>query len=276
MVYSIRENIYIIIYLLFNASEVRSKKGGLGMQEIRYMISDTAKKVEVEAHVLRYWEEELNLNIARNEMGHRYYTAKDILVFQNIKKLKEQGFQLKTIKMVLPELENENVDNIIKRKEELNMDAESLMYGYQPQEAGGTSCSHPMQSSYQMQSAHQTPAAYYNSQPMQNTSSINMDEKMQQFQMILGNIVAQALHKNNEALSKDIGENVSERVLKQMNCVAKEQEEREEERFKKLDEMIRNTQQGKKEQEMAEKKKKKEKKGLFSKKRKVVGSESPA
>ena len=102
MVYSIGENIYIIIYLLFNASEVRSKKGGFGMQEIRYMISDTAKKVEVEAHVLRYWEEELNLNIARNEMGHRYYTAKDILVFQNIKKLKEQGFQLKTIKMVLP------------------------------------------------------------------------------------------------------------------------------------------------------------------------------
>ena len=38
------------------------------MQEIRYMISDTAKKVEVETHVLRYWEEELSLNIARNEM----------------------------------------------------------------------------------------------------------------------------------------------------------------------------------------------------------------
>lgn len=249
------------------------------MQEIRYMISDTAKKVEVEAHVLRYWEEELNLNIARNEMGHRYYTAKDILVFQNIKKLKEQGFQLKTIKMVLPELENENVDSIIKRKEELNMEAESLMYGYQPQETGGTGYAQPMQSSYQMQSSHQAPVTYQTSQPVQNASSVNMDEKMQQFQMILGNIVAQALNNNNEALSRDIGENVSERVLKQMNYVAKEQEEREEERFKKLDEMIRNTQQGKKEQGAAEKaegKKKKEKKGLFSKKRKVVSSESPA
>ena len=29
------------------------------MGEVRYMISDAAKLVDVEAHVLRYWEEEL-------------------------------------------------------------------------------------------------------------------------------------------------------------------------------------------------------------------------
>ena len=74
------------------------------MREVRYMISDTAKKVDVEAHVLRYWEEELELDIARNEMGHRYYTNDDILLFRDIKELKEQGFQLKAIKMLLPEL----------------------------------------------------------------------------------------------------------------------------------------------------------------------------
>lgn len=242
------------------------------MQEMRYMISDTAKKVEVEAHVLRYWEEELCLNIARNEMGHRYYTAKDILVFQNIKKLKEQGFQLKTIKMVLPELENENVDNIIKRREELNMEAESMLCGYHNQNTAGTGSSHSVSASRQMPLDYQPAVS-------QSAANINMDDKMQQFQMILGNIVAQALHNNNEALSQELGENISERVLKQMNCVAKEQEEREEERYKRLDEMIRNTQLGKKEQESVVSKKedkKKEKKGLFARKRKVVGSESPA
>lgn len=31
------------------------------------LISDAAKEVEVESHVLRYWEEELNLPIRRNE-----------------------------------------------------------------------------------------------------------------------------------------------------------------------------------------------------------------
>ena len=42
-----------------------------------YMISDAAKNVKVEAHVLRYWEEELKLPVRRNEMGHRCYTEDD-------------------------------------------------------------------------------------------------------------------------------------------------------------------------------------------------------
>ena len=33
------------------------------MGEVRYMISDAARLVDVEAHVLRYWEEELELPI---------------------------------------------------------------------------------------------------------------------------------------------------------------------------------------------------------------------
>ena len=39
------------------------------MAEARYLISDAAKKVDVESHVLRYWEEELELNIPRNARG---------------------------------------------------------------------------------------------------------------------------------------------------------------------------------------------------------------
>ena len=31
------------------------------MESKRYMISDAARMVDVEAHVLRYWEEELEL-----------------------------------------------------------------------------------------------------------------------------------------------------------------------------------------------------------------------
>lgn len=66
-----------------------------------FLISDAARKVQVEAHVLRYWEDELALPIKRNELGHRYYTEEDIKRFQDIKELKERGLQLKAIKMVL-------------------------------------------------------------------------------------------------------------------------------------------------------------------------------
>lgn len=71
------------------------------MDKVRYMISDAADMVHVETHVLRYWEEELELAIPRNEMGHRYYTRENIKEFQKIKDLKEQGYQLKAIRMIL-------------------------------------------------------------------------------------------------------------------------------------------------------------------------------
>ena len=74
------------------------------MQDIRYIISDASKKIGVEQYTLRYWEEELNLNIQRNEMGHRYYREEDLEVFRAVKVLKEQGYQLRAIKMLLPDI----------------------------------------------------------------------------------------------------------------------------------------------------------------------------
>lgn len=71
------------------------------MNDTIYYISEASKKVEVEPHVLRYWEDELKLSIGRNEMGHRCYTGKDIETLRRIKQLKEQGLQLKAIRTVL-------------------------------------------------------------------------------------------------------------------------------------------------------------------------------
>lgn len=81
------------------------------MDEKRYLISDAAKVVQAEPHVLRYWEEELELPIQRTELGHRYYTEEDIQTFENIKELKERGFQLKAIKVLLPELKKRKADS---------------------------------------------------------------------------------------------------------------------------------------------------------------------
>lgn len=71
------------------------------MNETRYLISETAKITQVEPHVLRYWEEELGLAIGRNEMGHRYYTDKDIQTFLTIKELKKKGLQLRAIRTII-------------------------------------------------------------------------------------------------------------------------------------------------------------------------------
>ena len=42
------------------------------MEKVRYMISDAAALAGVETHVLRYWEEELDLTIPRNETSILY------------------------------------------------------------------------------------------------------------------------------------------------------------------------------------------------------------
>ena len=76
--------------------EPRERKEYIKMS--RYLISEAARLTGVEAHVLRFWEEELKLEIPRNEQGHRYYTEEHIAVFEHIKNMKLQGFPLKTIK----------------------------------------------------------------------------------------------------------------------------------------------------------------------------------
>ena len=61
------------------------------MAEVHYLISDASRKVDVEAHVLRYWRDELELKIPRNEMGHRFYTEFHIRLFKQVKMLKDKG-----------------------------------------------------------------------------------------------------------------------------------------------------------------------------------------
>ena len=67
-----------------------------------YTMTETSNLVEERASVLRYWEDELCLHIARNERGHRLFTSKDIRILFGIKELKKKGLQLKEIKEVVP------------------------------------------------------------------------------------------------------------------------------------------------------------------------------
>lgn len=72
--------------------------------ETRYTVRQAADMTGVKSYVLRYWEDELDLRIQRNELGHRYYTRYDIQLFMNIKELKNRGLQLRAIKELLPKI----------------------------------------------------------------------------------------------------------------------------------------------------------------------------
>ena len=181
------------------------------MEKVRYMISDAADMVHVETHVLRYWEEELELTIPRNEMGHRYYTRENIKEFQRIKDLKDQGYQLKAIRMILHtgKLGEEKIKESLK---EPLANAENM-----PEQL-------PM---------------IRQSTSVENISTLTPEERMCQFRELMSDIVGQAIAQNNEELSQTIGKDVQELVLKEMNYLMREQDNAQEERYRKLDAAIR-------------------------------------
>ena len=72
--------------------------------EQRYTVTQAADILGVRASVLRYWEEELELRICRNEQRHRYYTENDITLLANIKELKKRGLALRAIKDLIPRI----------------------------------------------------------------------------------------------------------------------------------------------------------------------------
>lgn len=191
------------------------------MENARYMISDAANIVNVESHVLRYWEEELELAIPRNEMGHRYYTEENIAQFQKIKEWKEQGYQLKAIRMM--------IHNIPEDHQVVQMNREY-------------------------------PEAKPSYSIKEHSNSASNTVKLEQFQSMMKIIVKQAIEENNPALGKEVGVQVGEKVLKEMNYLMREQDEAEEERFRKLDAAIRSQQRGRRFRKEKTEKKEKDKK----------------
>ena len=185
------------------------------MEEQKYLISDAARIVKVEAHVLRYWEEELELPIGRTELGHRYYTRENIETFQKVKDLKEKGLQLKAIKTILKGLEK-----------------------YQVLHQSGEVRSNPVpEESADAESEKNTEKETVTGQ--ENTQELQVlqenTEKLKHFENLVEGIVERVVKENNETLEKHIEVTFS----REMDYLVHMQEQREEERYRKLDESIR-------------------------------------
>lgn len=182
-----------------------------------YFISDAAKEVKVESHVLRYWEEELNLPIKRNELGHRYYTKEDVELFCKVKDLKERGLQLKAIKTIMEDgkLESGKTESGKTENREVNWEGENHGMGIMILE------SHDV-----------NPSA--------------KEEKAKRIQNLLRQIIQETVRES----SREICREIKESVLKELDYQFRIQEERLEEReelrmqrseeyYRRMDELLR-------------------------------------
>ena len=214
------------------------------MAEIHYLISDASKKVDVEAHVLRYWEEELELSIPRNEMGHRFYTDYHIRLFRQVKSLKEKGYQLKAIKAALAKTFQDGKTVI--SGEILEEDVIAALKGTGPegQEAREKAGTKEEAEGGQAREKAAEDSAVKNLAPFDSDSveALLAEEKMEQFQKLMDHIIGRAMEENTEKLSQDVSYLVHDKLMKVLEYLMRVSDEREEERFKQLDEAIRSCQ----------------------------------
>lgn len=173
------------------------------------MISEAAKRVNVETHVLRYWEEELSLSIGRTEMGHRYYTEDDIQLFCCIKELKEQGIQLKELKGLIPDM--------LRTRDKLKLQKE-------PKEDPTVSNS-----------------------VSEEQPDMASNASLEKIQLQIEEIFQHAMLENNKILEESVSQSISQAIIKEMNYLFQAQDRQEEDRYKKLDHLIRQQQTYRKE-----------------------------
>lgn len=207
------------------------------MSDIRYMISEASKMVDVEAHVLRYWEVELDIAIPRNEMGHRYYREADIELLKLVKQLKNQGFQLKALKIILSNMHNLDADDgelLLNLKEEFEG---KIMNIDDYTNTSNTSTSNLNTSNPDTGSIGTSgQAGLIKDAEIIDTNPIN---KMDQFKEFMGEIIGQAIRQNNAYLSQEICENLNDKLVKELDYNIGLHEKREEERYRKLDLALR-------------------------------------
>ena len=210
-------------------------------QKSIYYISEAAKKVQVENHVLRYWEEELQLPIKRNEMGHRYYTDQDVKQLQQVKLLKEQGLQLKAIRMILFKTSGDQAPDSItendRRDKLMEMVKERVEEKTKEKEEMLMNRTHK----YVVALSKDTKAPVETGQD-QVDIDVEKNQKAARLQYLLQHMITEAVKSANRELCTE----VKDSILKELDYQFRMQEERdeqhwkqEEEHYRKIDEMIR-------------------------------------
>lgn len=205
------------------------------MTQQMYSIKEAAQVLHVEAHALRYWEEELGLSICRNTQGRRVYTENDIDTFKRIKGWKEQGLQLKAIK------------ELINREKEAGkvMQTEHKLAGAYESEAGEQSAESMERRiiMYRPKEVLEVPREI----TVAPSNDAEKLEKAKRLQELLKQFITESIRESNAELLQAMKEG----FLKELDYQFRLQEEREMERervrtekedahFKELDENLRN------------------------------------
>lgn len=194
-----------------------------------HTISDAARQLSVEPHVLRYWEDELDLKIHRNAKGHRFYVNSDLALLQNIKELKEKGFQLKAIKLLLPDIKTVctyDTQKLYRLREELN------------NRVLEDSMSHTIEHSAQVMPLHPHAATIRSSYSADVPKGRDYSDKFEQFENILRQMISSAMTDCIGGTKEQICEEVSTRLLKEIHYLSRQRQDLQEQQITLLNRIL--------------------------------------
>lgn len=160
-----------------------------------YTVAETVKMTGVKSYVLRYWEDELDLHIGRNELGHRYYTGEDIQLFLNIKELKNRGLQLRAIHDLLPKIAGRNMQE---SQKEASEDGIHLLESVLPA------------------AKEEQDEEIFKEELRESVKETEEDTKILEFQEIMERLITQELHAKKEG--EDRWRSLDEAIRRQQNA----------------------------------------------------------
>lgn len=243
------------------------------MVKERYLINEAAKEVHVESHVLRYWEEELGLPIKRNEQGHRVYTQEDVERFIRIKDLKDQGLQLKAVRTILGQSPEERRENPFAQKQltKIGKNGDMKVVQLKPSDELKwkelKSERHVPEAKEQHKEAADRQELAIQIKGMENARAgeaelqaqdENQKEQMVRLQYLFQKLIKEVVTENNETMVNDITQKVTgtikEDLCKELdyqfrlleeheeqreNAKKEQDQKRDEEYYKRIDELLR-------------------------------------
>ncbi len=208
-----------------------------------YTITEAAELLELENHTLRYYEDELELEIQRNTIGHRYYREYDIKIFRYIINLKKQGLQLKAIRNALKDCYDPSGENDWEEQGESYLEA--------------------------VTSLEMTPQGFLDGGSTQEMDITDINNaKVQQFRQMMKETFIQAILENQEELKAELDYHIKYKIEEDMTTEIRRieaiHEEKDKEHYRRLDETMREMQNIRNETALAAENKK-EKKSFFRK-----------
>lgn len=200
-----------------------------------YSVREMTRKLGVEAHILRYWEKELKLDIPRDSQGHRIYGEEEARLLTLVSDYKRVGKPLRLIRTMItvPAQEKERVSEVrdVQEHGSARGTGDAFGEGVEAEKDEG-------------------------SKRDENVDELSEEREgaapdSQRLQDLLGRMVAQAVRESSGTMITEMKES----ILKELDYQFRLQEEREtelrrevveaqEDHFQRMDILLRNKSEG--------------------------------